>query len=64
MISSGIQAGSATVAGLPSLCASCTAVTGRQKLQVAFSVKQTIAASAWARSPIANMRAACRTSGC
>ena len=58
--SSGVQAGSATVAGLPSEPASRTAVTGRQKFQCFFSAKQAISESAFATSAIANIRAVCR----
>jgi hypothetical protein len=44
--SSGIQAGSAAVFGLPSVSASWIAVVGRQKLQRPFYAKQLIALSA------------------
>ena len=43
---SGSQAGSATVAGLPSLAASSIAVIGRQKFQLYLSFQQPIEPSA------------------
>ncbi len=61
--SSGVQDGSAAVAGLPSVSPSRTAVTGRQKLQCFFSLKQAISESALATSAMAIMRAVCIMSG-
>src|SRR5262245_26828107 len=61
---SGSQAGSASVAGLPSLAASRSAVIGRQKLQWYLSFQQPIEPSAPARFVIASRRALSTPSSC
>ena len=55
----GVQAGSASVASLPSVSAARMAVTGRQKLYVYLASQQAIPASANATLSIANKRAFC-----
>src|SRR5438552_15192905 len=57
--SSGVQAGSAAVSGLPSVSAARIAVTGRQKLYVYLASQTAIAASAWVTLSRANRRAFC-----
>ena len=54
---SGVHAGSAVVAGLPSLSASRIAVIGRQNFQWYLLCQQPIAPSAAARFSVANRRA-------
>src|SRR5437868_5303425 len=64
VVRSGVQVGSAAVAGLPSVSAARMAVIGRQKLYVYFASQQAIPASARAMSRAANSRAFCSMEVC
>jgi hypothetical protein len=61
-VSNGVQDGSGTVAGLPSLTVSRIACRGRQKSEWYLSFQQLIAVSAPARFSIASRRALSATS--